>query len=132
MRLSGILLMAIALVLAPVIALPTAAHAQPYDANAPCGRDANGYALQCTQENASANIQAACTTTGRPENCVPYHQNACLRGVQQACALYNLGRNCFGGDPNVCNYYLQLIHANTACAMDRDQGACAWLQQQQY
>jgi hypothetical protein len=30
----------------------------------------------------------------------------------------------FGGDQNTCNYYVSLLHANTACVLDRDQSAC--------
>lgn len=54
------------------------AFAQDQDAEAPCGRDENGYPLQCATPDASANLESACLTTGRVENCVPYHQNSCL------------------------------------------------------
>jgi hypothetical protein len=103
------------------------------DPEAPCGRDENGEPLQCVRPNPGVNLEAACLTTGRIENCVPYHKNNCeIRGFQLACQLYNLGRNCFGGDPNICNYYKALLQANTACALDRDQNACAWLAQQRF
>ena len=127
----AVMLLSAALLLAPEIVSPTAAFAQ--DPNAPCGWDANGYPLQCAQPPPGASIEAACMTTGRPENCVPYHQTACqVNGIQAACRLYALGRNCFGGDQNTCNYYVSLLRANTACALDRDQNACAWLHQQGY
>ena len=103
------------------------------DYGAPCGRDAYGSPLQCARPDAGANMESACLTTGRVENCVPYHRNSCeIRGFQQACRLYNLGQNCFGGDQNVCNYYVSILRANTACELDRNQGACTWLQQQRY
>ena len=103
------------------------------DPGAPCGIDQNGYPLQCVRPPPNANLESACLTTGRIENCVPYHRNACeIRGFQQACRLYNLGRNCFGGDQNICNYYRSLLQANTACNLDRNQNACYWLQQQRY
>jgi hypothetical protein len=122
---------AVALFFAPEIVSPTAAFAQ--DPNAPCGRDENGYALQCARPDASAEIEATCETTDRVEACVPYHQRACqVQGFQKACQLYALGRNCFGGDQNTCNYYVTILRANTACALNRDQNACAWLQQQGY
>ena len=123
-------LSAVLLVLAGMM---PASVASAQDAGAPCGRDQNGYPLQCARPDSGVNLEAACLTTGRVENCVPYHRNNCeIRGFQQACRLYNLGRNCFGGDPNMCNYYVSLVRANTACTLDRNQNACAWLQQQQF
>jgi len=96
-----------------------------------CGWDENGNPLQCVRPDSSANLESACLTTGRIENCVPYHQNSCeIRGFQSACRLYQMGRNCFGGDPNICNYYRSLLQANTDCTLDRNQNACMWLQQQ--
>jgi hypothetical protein len=110
---------------------PTPSLAQ--DPGALCGKDQWGYPLQCARPDPSANLESACLTTGRVENCVPYHQNSCqIRGFAVACRLYNLGRNCFGGDQNICNYYVSLLRANTACALDRNQTACAWLHQQGY
>ena len=103
------------------------------DPGAPCGRDANGYPLQCVRPDPSANLESACLTTGRVQNCRPYHQNACeIRGFPLACRLYNLGRNCYGGDQNKCNYYVSILRANTACNLDRNPQACRWLQQQQF
>lgn len=103
------------------------------DAGAPCGRDENGYPLQCVRPDPGANLESACLTTGRVQNCLPYHQNSCeIRGFQLACRLYNLGRHCYGGDQNTCNYYVALLRANTACNLDRNQNACRWLQQQQF
>jgi hypothetical protein len=119
------------LFLASLMAFAAPALAQDPDPEAPCGRDEYGYPLQCARPDASANLESACLTTGRVENCVPYHQNSCLvRGFQLACRLYSLGQNCFGGDQNTCNYYVSLLRANTACALDRDQNACGYLQQQ--
>jgi hypothetical protein len=115
--------------LAVLVGLATPSYAQGPEA--PCGRDVNGYPLQCARPDPGANLESACMTTGRVENCVPYHRNSCeVRGFQQACRLYNLGRNCFGGDQNTCNYYVSLLRANTACSLDRNQNACAYLQQQ--
>lgn len=115
--------------IAGATALP--AEAQDYDPGAPCGRDENGDANICTRPNPSANLEAACLTTGRIENCVPYHQTACqVRGFQAACRLYSMGSQCYGGDPNVCNQYVTILRANTACSLNGDQNACAYLQQQ--
>jgi hypothetical protein len=123
------LMLAMALVLFG--AVPIRAMAQ--DADAPCGRDENGQPLLCTRPNPGVDLEAACLTTGRLENCVPYHQTACqIKGFAQACKLYEMGRNCYGGDPKICQYYVSLLRANTACTLDRDQGACTWLQQQQF
>ena len=103
------------------------------DTEAPCGRDDNGDPLQCVKPNPGLDAEAACIATGRPEICVPYHQTSCqIRGFASACRLYDMGRNCFGGDPNICNFYLSMLRANTACQLDRNQGACDWLEQQQF
>src|SRR5262249_11791013 len=101
------------------------------DPGAPCGRDANGYPLQCVRPDAGVNLESACLTTGRVENCLPYHRNSCeIRGFAAACRIYNIGRNCLGGDQNTCNLYVSLLRANTACVLDRNPSACAYLQQQ--
>ncbi len=116
-----------------LLALLAPAPARAQDPGAPCGRDQNGYPLQCARPPANVNLEAACITTGRPENCVPYHRNACeIRGFASACRLYAMGSNCFGGDPATCNYYVSLLRANTACQLDRNPTACAWLQQQRF
>ena len=82
--------------------LMSSAFAQ--DPEAPCGRDESGYPLQCTKPDASADLEGACLTTGRIENCVPYHQNSCfVRGFQVAFILYSLVQNFFCGDQNTCN-----------------------------
>ena len=129
MKMLGLSFASTALLLAAGTFLLTPALAQ--DPGAPCGRDANGYPLACAKPDPSANLESACLTTGRVENCVPYHRNACeIRGFQLACRLYNMGRNCFGGDQKMCNYYVSLLRANTACALDRNQSACAYLKQQ--
>ena len=116
-----------------LLALLAAAPARAQDPGAPCGRDENGYPLQCARPPANVNLEAACITTGRLENCVPYHRNACeIRGFAQACRLYAMGRTCYGGDPATCNYYVSLLRANTACQLDRNPTACSWLQQQRF
>jgi hypothetical protein len=131
MRILTAAALAVALFLAPAIVSTTVAVAQ--DPSAPCGIDRDGTPLQCARPDPRANLESACLTTGRVENCVAYHRNACqISGFQQACRLYALGQNCFGGDQNTCAYYVSLLRANTACALDRDQSACAWLQQQRY
>jgi hypothetical protein len=84
----------------------------------------------CTRPDPSANLEAACLTTARLENCVPYHHNNCVRGFALACRFYNMGSQCYGGDRATCDYYISLLRANTACNLDRDQSACAYLQQQ--
>ena len=130
MRFSNALFLTVAL-LAGICCRAAPVHAQ--DAEAPCGRDEYGRPLQCARPEPNANQESACLTTGRVENCVPYHYRACaVQGFPQACRLYNLGRNCSGGDPNMCNFYVSLLRANTACTLDRDQNACAWLSQQNY
>ena len=124
--------MAVGLLVAGVWLGAGLAQAQEYDPQAPCGRDENGFAYPCRVPDPSANLEAACLTTGRVQNCFDYHRNNCQRGFALACRLASLGSNCFGGDPNTCNYYISLLRANTACNLDHDQQACAWLQQQQY
>jgi hypothetical protein len=77
------------------------------------------------------NPESACLNAGRVDYCLHYHRNSCeIRESQQACRLYNLGKNCFDGDQNSCNLYVSLLRANTACGINRDQTACAYLQQQ--
>lgn len=68
-----------------------------------------------------------------PHYCVPYHQNACqISGLPLACQFYGMGSNCYGGDPNACDFYVALLRANRACSLDADQSACAWMRQQGY
>src|SRR5262245_61752169 len=110
-----------------VAAAMLSGSAAAQDPGAPCGRDANGVPLQCVRPDPGANLESACLTTGRVENCVPYHRNSCeIRGFPLACRFYNLGQHCFGGDQNTCNYYVTLLRANTACNLDRDQNACIY------
>lgn len=122
------------LVLFAALACPawfSPAAAQGYDPEAPCGRDQQGYPLQCTRPDPSVTLESTCLTTARVEICVRYHQNACqIRGFAVACRLFALGRNCFGGDRRTCEYYVSLLRANTACTLDRDPRACQDLRQQ--
>jgi hypothetical protein len=125
------LCVAAALLVATGCVLSPPVYAQ--DPGAPCGRDANGSPLQCVRPDPGVNLESACLTTGRVQNCLPYHQHACeIRGFPLACRLYNLGRHCYGGDPNTCDYYVSLLRANTQCTLDRNPQACLWLQQQQF
>ena len=112
------------------VLLPGFAPAQTYDPGAPCGRDENGTPYICRQDP-SANLEATCLTSADPRYCLPYHQRACqVQGFALACRVYAIGSNCNGGDPNQCNYYVYLLQANRACALDRNQGACDWIRQQ--
>ena len=104
--------------LAVIIALggvvPGAARAQ--DAGAPCGRDANGYPLQCSRPDAGAYNESRCIVSATVEACLPYHQRYCqYNGIAAACRLFSLGRNCLGGDQQTCAYYMSLLRANNAC-----------------
>lgn len=100
------------------------------DPDAPCGRDENGYPYACSTDP-SANIEAACLTSAEPRYCLRYHQRACqIQGIATACRLYNMGVNCEGGDPSVCNYYASLLAANRDCNLNGNPGACDWLRQQ--
>lgn len=131
MKLIACLSVSLALVLAVGPLGPRAVSAQTSDA--PCGRDQYGNPLQCVRPGPSENLESACLTTGRLENCVPYHQNSCfVGGFQTACRLYTMGRNCYGGDQRICSLYVSLLRANTACALDRNQNACDYLRQQGY
>ena len=108
-----------------------AIRASAQDSSAPCGRYSNDAPIQCLRPDASAYLESDCQTTGRLEACLPYHYNACyFRGMQAACRLYQMGQNCQGGDQNTCNYYVQLLRANTDCAMNSNPSACDWLRQQ--
>ncbi len=131
MRLLRLLCAALLFLASPSTFLVPLAFAQAYDSEALCGRDENGYPLQCAQPGASENLESACLTTARLENCLPYHQTSCqIRGFELACRVYAIGSNCYGGDPNQCNYYMALLQANRACALDNDPNACTWMRQQ--
>jgi hypothetical protein len=113
-----------------LMAGPAAAPAQDYDPGAPCGRDANGIPYPCTSLSGNM-LEATCLTTANPHYCLPYHQRACqVSGFALACRVYEFGRHCQGGDPNLCQYYTQLLQANSACALNGDANACGWLQSQ--
>ncbi len=125
-------IVSVLLIMAGPTGLSGIAHGQGYDAEAPCGRDEQGYPLQCYQEPAPSNLEAACLTLARVENCLPYHYNACNKGFAVACQIYQIGANCNGGDPQACTYYRSLLEANRACALDSNQQACTWIRQQGY
>jgi hypothetical protein len=114
------ILIALACLASPVLA-------QGYDPEAPCGRDETGLPYACTSV-AGNMLEATCQTTANPYYCLPYHQRACqVSGFAVACQVYQIGANCQGGDPNLCQYYVQILQANTACSMNGDQNACTWL-----
>lgn len=117
---------AVALLVAWTMAMaPVASFGQTYDPEAPCGRDFRGLPMECVQE--PNNIEAACLTQARVEVCLPYHQTSCqIRGMALACQAYQLGMNCMGGDPQLCQTYQTALVANRACALDNDQQACAF------
>ena len=104
------------------------------DQGALCGRDQNGNPLPCQQQqppNPNATLESACMTTARVDYCRAYFQNNCqVRGFPLACKMYQMGSACYSGDQNGCNAFQQVLNANRACALDRDQNACAFLQQQ--
>lgn len=61
---------------------------------------------------------------------MPYHRTSCfVRGFARACKAYNLGKNCYGGEQRLCDVYVKMLRANTACALDKDPSACNYLQQ---
>lgn len=117
------------ILLALSILLPVPAAAQ-HDPQAPCGRDAQGNPLPC--HNVQPNmLEATCLTRADPQYCLPYHQRACqVSGFAAACRLASIGQHCYGGDPRQCQYYVALLQANTACNLNGDPRACAWLSQQ--
>ncbi len=122
----------LALALCLLLSAPAGAGAQGYDPGAPCGRDENGYPYPCTRPDPSASIEAACQTTARVENCLPYHQRACqIDGQALACPVYEIGSHCYGGDPATCQYYMSILQANSACGWG-DQAACTWVAQQPF
>lgn len=106
--------------------------AQGYDPGAPCGRDENGNPYPCMSVSGNM-LESTCLTTANPYYCLPYHQRACqVSGFAVACQVFQIGQHCNGGDPGQCQYYVQLLQANSACALNGDQNACAWLQSQGY
>jgi hypothetical protein len=106
------------------------AFAQQYDPEAPCGRDPQGLPYDCTSV-APNMLEATCLQSADPRYCLPYHQRACqVSGFALACQVYSYGQHCQGGDPHMCQYYVSLLQANTACALNGDQNACGWLQSQ--
>jgi hypothetical protein len=106
--------------------LPAPASAQ----SGPCELDANGE-LYCYSNNSANMLEASCLTYADPRYCLPYHQRACqVSGFALACRMVSLGQNCTGGDPNTCNYYVQILQANRACNLEGNQQACSWMAQQ--
>ncbi|ROU02715.1 hypothetical protein [Histidinibacterium lentulum] len=120
-----ILFLVLLFLLAPVVPV----GAQIHDPEAPCGRDENGVPYGCDRDSA-ANLEAACLTRADPAICLGYHYRACaMQGMQLACSLYSLGSNCQGGDPGMCQHYVNLLAANRSCVLDGDPAACTWLRQ---
>ncbi|MCO5064548.1 MAG: hypothetical protein M9924_09010 [Rhizobiaceae bacterium] len=114
---------------APIIvalAFPALANAQ----SGPCELDASGE-LYCYSNNSANMLEASCLTYADPRYCLPYHQRACqVNGFALACRMTSLGQNCMGGDPNQCNYYIQILQANRACNLEGNRQACNWIIQQ--
>jgi hypothetical protein len=108
-----------------MLILPALASAQ----SGPCERDANGD-LYCYSNNNPNMLEATCMSSADPRYCLPYHQRACQTGFAVACQMANLGQNCAGGDPRMCNYYVQLLQANRDCNLQGNQQSCQWLRQQ--
>ncbi|MCC7319412.1 MAG: hypothetical protein IT542_00380 [Rubellimicrobium sp.] len=104
------------------------ANAQNLDPAAPCGRDDLGRTLPCDVVDPNA-LEVQCATSANWQYCLPYHQRACQTGFALACNLASLGQNCQGGDPRQCQYYVDILRANTAC-LSGDQAGCAWLRAQ--
>lgn len=108
------------------VILPSVAGAQ----NGPCETDANGDTY-CYNNDSANMLEATCLSSADPRYCFPYHQRACqVNGFALACKMANLGQNCSGGDPAMCNYYVQILQANRSCNMQGDQQACEWMRQQ--
>ncbi|MEZ5668880.1 MAG: hypothetical protein R3F55_15850 [Alphaproteobacteria bacterium] len=95
--------------------------------------DANGNGIPDDNESGSISadrMEAECQATARPEICLSYFQFNCqYYGFPLACAMANLGGNCYGGDPGQCQYFVGLMQANSACIFG-DQSACAYIMQQ--
>lgn len=72
----------------------------------------------------------ACSASARVNLCLAHHRDACRLGYALACKLADLGANCFGGDPEKCRYYQQLLAANRACVHEGNQSACDYLKRQ--
>lgn len=71
-------------------------------------------------------LESTCLTIASPNYCLPHHQRACeVRGFQTACAIYQFGAQCNGGDPWACEYYVGLLEANRACVLDGNGQACS-------
>lgn len=126
--LAFVLLASICLLLLPGLAAPV--MAQDYSGAAPCGRDDYGRPLQCDTVDPNA-LEIQCASSANWQYCLPYHMRACQTGFQVACHLASMGQNCQGGDPRLCQQYISLLQANTACTLG-DQAACNWLRAQGY
>ena len=76
-------------------------------------------------------MEAVCNATARTDACLFSHNMFCQYfSLPMSCALAQIGNNCNGGDPEQCRYYEGLMQANVACAVQGNQDACSWLQQQ--
>ncbi|MFN6979354.1 MAG: hypothetical protein ACK4OP_14580 [Gemmobacter sp.] len=106
-----------------LLASPVAA--QQHDPSAPCGRDENGVPYDCRR---IPMLEATCQTSADPRYCVPYHQIACqVHGFAAACRLWQMGAQCYGGDPAVCAHYIGLLAANRDCTLGGHAPACQYL-----
>jgi hypothetical protein len=104
------------------LVFPKTANAQkPPDANCPAGYDTDG---NCYTWRKIPTLEATCATQGaqRPDLCYSYYQMNCQRGFNSACWMVHTANTNW-------NYYVQLLHANTAC-LSGYQDYCAWLSSQ--
>ena len=107
------------------------AHAQMYDG---FDNDGDGQIDEPDEYDGGSpgmgQTEALCVATARLDYCLTAHNMYCRQfGLPGPCALAQIGNNCNGGDPRQCQYYQELIRANTACA-GGDPNACAWLGRQ--
>lgn len=80
--------------------------------------------------NDMGRMEEICNATARIDACLFAHNMFCQQfGFPQSCALASIGNHCNGGDPGQCQYYQDLMRADTACRFG-DQQACGWLAQQ--
>ena len=65
--------------------------------------------------NDMGRMEAVCNATAQIEACLLSHNMFCQQfGLPQSCVLAEIGNNCNGGDPGLCQYYQDLMRAAMA------------------
>ena len=118
----------VCLALATFLASPAPAAAQQDDPPPHCGTYPDGRLRGCAGSG-QGGMEATCMAQARVDICLYFRFN-CQRGFALACRMAAVGQNCFGGNPQQCSYFQQLLIANRACALDGNQQACGYLRQQ--